>query len=606
MAGHLDRWTRFLLLGDARATMFRDHTPGAAVGGSRARTTRPRATAVAMVVLTGLVGSTVSGLVSGCSPAGGAQATSTTAASLPATGWVAADRDALADGGTLRLALDALPPTYQISSVDSVDSDDATVADLYLPSFVSLTADGGWTPDPDYATDVRLVSTDPQVVEVRINPDAVWSDGTPITVDDVAANWRALNGTDPDYAVGSTTVWPDVASVTAGTDDRDVLIQLARPNADWPAALVDLYPAWAMDTPEHFAQAWRGGPFAADGTTYVSGGPFVVTRIDAQAGTIVLGRNPAWWGDTPKLDSVVFTAVTRTSQGQAFANRELDVVNLNSDTDTYRTARSRPDATVLRSQGATMRQIALNAQAPALSDVRVRQAFALSLDREVLARAVLSGVGSPVLTQGNLFFAPGQRGYVDHVSALLDGGVDRARALLTEAGYDTSGGRATKDGQPLTVRLVIPADVPASSAVAQLVVQQAARAGITVTIDAVPYEKYYDYLESHDFDATYLGQVGQAFPIASTQALFYPADSPLNLSGITDDTLGPAWAAANAELDPDARTALANQIDERLVAMVTVIPLFSEPDAWAVTSTLRNYGPAQFQSVRWQDVGFLR
>ncbi|MCL2091375.1 MAG: ABC transporter family substrate-binding protein [Micrococcales bacterium] len=563
---------------------------------------RPVRAPVALVVLTALTGL----VASGCLPSDGSGTPSSAAGPLPTTGWVAADRDQLADGGTLRLAVDALPPTYQLGSVDSRDSDDALVADLFLPAFVTLTADGGWTPDPDYAADVRLLSTDPQVVEVQINPAAVWSDGTPVTVADFAANWQALNGSDPDYAVTSTAVWQDVESVTAGTDERDVLIRFAQPNADWPVALMSLYPAWAVDTPERFAEAWRTGPFAADGTTYVSGGPFVVTSIDSRAGIVALGRNPAWWGQTPKLDTVVFTAVTRTSQGQAFANREIDVVNLNSDADTYRTAQARSDASVLRSQGAVARQITLNAQAPALSDVRVRRAFALSLDREVLAQAVLSGVDSPVLVQDSLLFAPGQPGYVDHMSPLLDGGVGTARQLLTAAGYDTTGDQATRDGQALTVRFVIPADVPASSAVAQLVAQQAARAGITVTIDAVPYEKFFEHLENRDFDLTYLGQVGQAFPVASSEPLFYPADSPMNLSGITDAALGDLWRTANAELDPDTRTDLANQIDRRLVALVTVIPLFSEPDAWGVTSTLRNYGPAQFQSVRWQDVGFAR
>jgi len=523
---------------------------------------------------------------------------------VPATGWVAADRDELVDGGTLRLAVDALPPTYQLHSVNSVDIDDVRIADLYLPSFVSLTADGTWVPDPAYATDVRLVSTDPQVVQVQINPEARWSDGTPLTCADIEANWRALRDPDDDYSAGSTAVWQDVESVTQGPSG-EVLITFADANADWPAALSYIYPTWAMDTPEHFEKAWADGPFAADGTTYVSGGPFIVTKIDALAGMVVLGRNPAWWGEPAKLDSVVFTAVTRTSQGQAFANREIDVVNFNSDADAYRTARARRDATVLRSRGSVSRQLIINAQVPALADARVRQAFAVSLDREVLARAVVTGVGSPVLTLGNLLFTPGQHGYVDHMGPLLTGGPDKARALLAEAGYDTSGDKATKDGTPLTVRLVISAGVPASISVAQLVVAQAAEVGITVTIDVVPYEKFFDHLDMRDFDITYMGQGGEAFPVASSEPMYYPADSPWNLSGITDDRLGAMWREANAELNPQTRTDLANRIDERLVALVTVIPLFSEPDAWGVTSTLRNYGPAQFQSITWQDVGFV-
>jgi len=546
---------------------------------------------------------------SGCAQGGTSPTATTPPGDLPSTGWVAADRDDLADGGILRLAVDALPATYQVYSASSLSADDVMIARLYLPSFVRLTEDGGWTADPDYATQVTLRSTDPQVVQVRINPDAVWSDGTPITVEDVAATWQALSGADPAYAVGSTTVWRDVEAVTAGEDERDVLIRFARVNADWPTALGLFYPRWALDTPDRFEAAWAHGPMAADGAAYVSGGPFVVSSIDDDAKVLTLQRNPSWWGDTPKLGTVVLTAVSRSGLAQAFANRELDAVDLYSDTDAYRIAQSRDDALILRSQGSRFRNLTLNGLSPHLSDVRVRQALALSLDREVLARAVLDGVGSQVQTQGNMFFVAGQQGYVDHVTPLLDGGVERARELLTEAGYDVSGPVATKDGEPLTVRFVIPSGIRASSSVAQLVAQQAGRAGFDVTIEAVPAETFfgsYVNTEARAFDVAYFSWEGEAFPIAGREAFFYPADSPWNLPGVTEQSLGSMWQRANAELDPEARVHLANEIDERLVGMFTVIPLFSEPTVWGATSTLRNYGPAQLETVRWQDVGFTR
>jgi peptide/nickel transport system substrate-binding protein len=533
----------------------------------------------------------------------------TAASGLPQTGWQVATRSELADGGTLTLPVDAIPANFQLSSADSGYVDDQVIAGLYLPSFIQFDADGGWRADPDYATSVALRSTAPQVVEVKINPAAVWSDGSPITYRDVAANWHALNGSDPAFAPLSTNVWEDVTGVERGADDRDVLISFGKTNADWPAALGAIYPTWAVDTAAHFNTAWATGPFAADGTSYVSGGPFVVTKVDAAAGVLTFGRNPRWWGAPAKLDTVVFRAVSRESQGQSFANSELDLIDLHGSADTYATAGSRSDARVERSLGTIYRQLTLNGTSTVFADERVRRAFATALDRPVLARAILGQVGSPVQLLDNLIFLPGQKGYVDHLSTALTGRAADAKKLLTQAGYDTSGPVATKDGKDLAVRFVIPAENSASASIAQLVQQQAAVAGFKVTIDAVPASDFFDrYISVTDrnFDVTYFAWQGSTFPISATKAKFYPADSGQNYPGVSDPSLGAMWDKANAELDPSTRIDLANAIDVKITGLFTMIPLFVEPNAWGVSSRLANYGPAQFQSVKWADVGFLR
>ena len=130
-----------------------------------------------------------------------------------------------------------------------------------------------------------------------------------------------------------------------------------------------------------------------------------------------------------------------------------------------------------------------------------------------------------------------------------------------------------------------------------------------MTIDTVPTDDFFtSYIttETRDFDATYFAWQGTPFPVSSTQSIFYPADSGQNFPGVTDESLGDDWAAANSELDPDARIDLANGIDEKLVNLVTTVPLFPEPFTYGVISTLANYGPSQFEynSLRWQDVGY--
>lgn len=553
-------------------------------------------------------------VLAGCSGGGTAGESSSAVAqsSLKSTGWTSADRDSVKDGGSLTLPIDSAPANFQISNLDSGTVDDQTIAGVYLPGFIQFKENGDWEANPDFADSVKLTKDSPQTVEVKINPKAVWSDGTPITEKDVAANWKALNGTNPAFAPLATNVWEDVESVEQGSDERDVVITFKKTNADWASVLSGIYPAWAVDTPDHFNKAWAKGPYAADGKTYVSGGPYILKSFDANGGVLTFEKNSKWWGDTPKLDTIVFKTVSRDGLAQAYANKELDAFNLYGSADNLKTANSRSDSKIERSLGTTWRHVTLNGTSEVFKDKKVRQAFAQSLNRKVLAQAILSPVKSPGDVLNNMVYLPGQKGYEDDASKVYGYSVEDAKKKLQDAGYTIgSDGYASKGGKELDVRFVIPSDNQNSANIAQLVQQQTKAAGFKVTIDTVPTDDFftkYITTETRDFDATYFAWQGTPFPVSSLKSIFYPADAGQNYAGVTDDSLGDAWDKANAELDASARIKDAQAIDKKIVAVAGTIPLFAEPYAWGVRKDLVNYGPAQFQSssVKWQDVGYSK
>lgn len=524
------------------------------------------------------------------------------------TGWVSAERDAITDGGTLNLAVDTTPLNWNTYNLDSGTVDDNLLSTLFLPSYITFAEDGSWAADPNFAESVELTSEDPQVVEVKLNPDAVWSDGTPMTYEDFKGGWQAANGENPDYQPVATNVFEDIGSVEAGETDQDVVITFKNKNADWPSILTGIWPTWLTDTPEHFNEAWASGPFAADGTSYVSGNAFIVTDFDSTGQVVTFGPNPEWWGEAPKLDTIIFKAVSRDSVGQAFANNELDAININGNADTYQTAKGTNGATIERSLSPTYRHITLNGTAEVFSDVKVRQAFAKTINRDVIAEARLSGVESPVTLLDNLIYLPGQDGYEDDATSVIGYDVDGAKALMEEAGYTYNDeGLAEKDGTVATVRFVIPSDNPNSAEVSQQVQVLAKEGGFDVKIDTVPTDDFftkYITTETRDFDATYFAWQGTPFPISATKSIYYPADSGQNFAGVTDESLGADFDAANAELDPAARTTLAQGIDKKLVNLVTTVPLFPETFVYGVKDGLVNYGPSLFQSVKWEDVGY--
>ncbi len=551
-------------------------------------------------------------VLAGCS--GGGNAGNDTAAvktsSLKSTGWTTADRGSIKDGGSITLPIDTAPANWQLSNLDSGTVDDNTIAGTYLPGFIQFKENGQWEPNKDYVDSIKLTKDSPQTVEIKINPKAVWSDGTPITAKDVEANWKALNGTNKDFAPLATNVWEDVDSVTQGATPQDVTVTFSKVNADWPSVFTAIYPTWAVDTPAHFNTAWAKGPYAADGKTYVSAGPYILKSFDANGGVVTFEKNAKWWGDAPKLDTIIFKTVSRDGVAQAYANKELDAFNLNGSADNFKTANSRKDSKVERSLGTTQRQITLNGTSDVFKDQDVRQAFAQAINRKVLAQAILSPVKSPGDVLNSLVYLPGQKGYEDQVSSVYGYSTDKAKSKLEDAGWKIgSDGYATKGGKELDVRFVIPSDNPNSANIAQLVQQQTKLAGFKTTIDTVPTDDFftkYITTTTRDFDATYFAWQGTPFPISSLKSIYYPADAGQNYTGVTDSSLGAAWDKANGELDADARVKDAQAIDKKIVKVAGTIPLFAEPYAWGVRKDLVNYGPAQFQqsSVKWQDVGY--
>ena len=291
--------------------------------------------------------------------------------------------------------------------------------------------------------------------------------------------------------------------------------------------------------------------------------------------------------------------------GQAHPLDAVDVVGM---PDVLAAARARQGTTVEQAAGTQARQLTLNGTAGVFTDVAVRKAFAQAVDRGVLAQAVLGQVGAPVQTSGSVIFVPGQRGYADHTSGVLTGSASDARSTLEAAGWAIGqDGIATKGGTRLAVRYVVPQGSTTLATIAQLVSQQAKAAGFDVTVQTVAAGDFfssYVTTDKRNFDVTSFAWVAGAFPIATAEAYFYPADSGSNYGGVTDATLGSSWDALNAELDPAKRLTLAADADRRALGLFTMIPLFVEPSTWVVRSDLANYGPSQFQDVRWQDVGY--
>ncbi|MEV7287263.1 ABC transporter family substrate-binding protein [Streptomyces sp. NPDC093252] len=386
-------------------------------------------------------------------------------------------RDQVADGGTLRWAVDSVPETLNAFQSDA-DATTGRVAQAVLPSMFRLDAKGRPEMNTDFLESAKVVKTEPrQVVLYKLNQQAVWSDGREIGAADFAAQWRALNGKDSAYWTARNAGYDRIERIERGKNDLEVRVTFARPYADWRSLFSPLYPKEVMGTPDAFNDGARRKLKA-------TAGPFQVKKIDRDADQITLTRNPRWWGEPAKLSEIVLRSVPREQRITELTEGRLDLAEVDpagarkvglagperadgsgdpapDKGGEQGAAGAKAPARPLTAQEKALRgyeirrslepaytQLALNGFDGPLADERVRRAVARALDRKALAKLVLKPLGLPAEPVGSHLALSGQAAYADNSGALGDQDTKEAQALLADAGWVPGGAKGgTKDGK---------------------------------------------------------------------------------------------------------------------------------------------------------------
>ncbi|MGW3092463.1 ABC transporter family substrate-binding protein [Streptomyces sp. NPDC001102] len=405
-----------------------------------------------------------------------------------------AARALIADGGTLRWAVDDVPETLNTFQADA-DAVTGRIAQAVLPSMYRQDAAGRPVRNADYLESAKVVDTEPkQVVLYKLNQQAVWSDGREIGAADFAAQWRALSGKDGAYWTARNAGYDRIEKVERGANNLQVKVTFARPYADWQSLFSPLYPKDIMGTPDSFNDGARR-------TLKVTAGPFAVQKVDRKDDKVTLTRNPRWWGHPAKLSEIDLEAVPLDKRADALAAGKIDLAEIDpADAERIDLAGrakgtgtplqgsspllgpggGRLSAKSLRSwtrahedelSGSRLRalkkrlkqleryekqadlrvfevrkslepaytQLALNGSTGPLADERVRRAVARALDRKALAETVLKPLGLPAQPVGSHLALAGQAAYADGSGAIGGQDTEEAQALLADAGWVRGG-----------------------------------------------------------------------------------------------------------------------------------------------------------------------
>jgi peptide/nickel transport system substrate-binding protein len=506
----------------------------------------------------------------------------------------------LKQGGNLRVALTDFAPNFNPLNIDGNTVDVHALMRPTMPRAFRIEADGSASLNKDFFTNVELTSTNPQVVTYTINPKAVWSDGTPITWQDIKSQIDATSGKDKGFAIAATNGSDRVASVERGADDRQAVIRFAKPWADWKGMFSGstvLLPKSATATPDAFNKAQLNGPGP-------SAGPFIISNLDRGAKRITLTRNPKWWGTPPLLDSITYLVLDDAARIPALQNNTIDATGL-ATLDELTIARGTPGITIRRAPGLSWYHFTFNGGPNSLlQDPALRRAIAKGIDRKTIAEVVLRGLADKPAPLNNHVYVAGQKGYQDN-SGVVAFDPEKAKQELDALGWHMNGQFREKDGRQLAIRDVL-FDSIATRQFGQIAQNNLAQIGVKLDLEIRPAAGFFsDYVTVGNFDIAQFGWGADAFPLSSlTQT--YRTNSESNFGKIGSPEIDAKIEQAVGELDADKARALANELDKMLFEEVVSLPLTQSPGNVAVRSTLANFGAFGLADPDYTKIGFMK
>ncbi|TCK00908.1 ABC transporter family substrate-binding protein [Nocardia alba] len=510
------------------------------------------------------------------------------------------DRDAVQEGGNLRLAIPGFPPTFNSSHVDS----DGYVNDVVgwtIPGTLTSDAAGNLTTDTNYYTSVELTNTNPQTITYTINPKAVWSDGSPITWNDLRSQVAALSGRDPAFKVSATQAYSSVDKVERGVDDRQAIVTFAEHYAEWKGLFNPLYPAQSTATPQAFDELYRND-------MPLSAGPFMITTVDRAQQRIVLSRNPRWWGETPKLTNVTYSILDQSAQLSALQNNELDAVDYLSTIDEIKTATNSPGIQVRRAPANRFSHITFNgAPGALLSDPKLRIAISKGINRQVIATAIQNGLVTDPKPLNNHLYLVGQTGFEDNAESVAFDPAAAAR-MLDELGWKLNGDVREKDGRKLEIRDAM-AQNDVQIQTATIVQQNLAEIGVKLIIETYPGTNFFTgVIDPGNFDLAQFAWQKSIFPLGALPQIYAydPANILSNYGRIGSPELNALIEETIAELDPQKAIELANKADRMIFEEGFSLPIVQSAGATGVRANLANYGAFGLASADYTNIGFTK
>ncbi len=448
--------------------------------------------------------------------------------------------------------------------------------------------------------------------------NAKWSDGQPVTSDDVAFTFNYIIDNEMAMFLNYVKYIKDIRT----PDPHTVIIQLEQPVAFMPQIFVWILPKhiWKDIPPEQ-----AGGDFANDNP--VGCGPFRLAEFK-KGEYIRFEANPEYFGGAPNLDEVVcIHYANETTLAAALQTGEIDIAARVPEAQ-FQSLQGQPGLVTLKSAGNAFTELAFNCwQDPAskgnpiLLDRSFRRAVAHAIDKVKINDVVSFGMATPAT--GVIPTVLGDFHWEPSSEEVIPFDLDKAKALLEEAGYkdgDGDGVREDRGGGPINLRLYLRSESAATQKAGQMIAEWLKEIGVgiesQVMDDGTLSDRIYD---NGDFDMFIWGWGGDVDP--SFVLSLFTSGQIMNWSDCmySNPEYDRMFEEQQRLIDRQARVAMIHEMQKILYEDCPYIVLSYDPDlqayrtdrfeGWVRTpkggSVIMTFSPATYLSLRPVAKGIL-
>jgi ABC-type dipeptide transport system, periplasmic component len=471
-----------------------------------------------------------------------------------------------------------------------------------------------WTTDPDGLT-----------VNVKLRSGLKFSDGSPLTTDDIVFTLESIYDKRTGSPVYRSALLVNEKEIKT-KKINDAELQLIFPEK---VAGLENYLDNLVVLPKHvlakerdagtLGNAWK---IDADPATVVTSGPFTV-ESSVPGERVTLKRNPHYWRtdaagvQLPYLDGLVLEIVSDANSAfSRLGGQEIDVFDRIRATD-YASLKEAtgPVRAIDLGPGQSNDHIWFNQNKVKkdgerlddkpkyawFTERRFRKAISHAVDRDTIAKTTLQGLASPLYG----FVPVGNKAWLDPNLPKTSFDLERSKALLTEAGFVRRGSDDAPElfdakGNAVDFTLVVQAENEPRKLAAAVIQQDLAKLGIKMqiaTLDTTGVNERWS--ASFDYDAISLGlAVSGIEPSGFGTFLLSNASThqwhPSQKAPATEweARIDKLFAEQAAELDLEKRKQLVYEIQKLMVEETPIIPIVSRHIVSAANKRVGNHSPS--------------
>lgn len=474
-----------------------------------------------------------------------------------------------------------------------------TLADqaLYSPLFVG---DYNGKIQPYLATEVPTVangdvSQDLKTWTFKIRSGVKWSDGQPVTADDVDFTWKLWNN--PKYGAAYTVGYDKIASADVSADKMSITFHLSSPFSPFVSVWTD---GGFAPLPKHHFESMPPDAILKSKENLnpaVVDGPFMMSEsVPGNHYTMV--KNPNYWKASeglPRLDKVVFKIIANQDtilkdfqSGSSTSGWFLDV----SKTDSYKALNGYK--MVINPNASNFETIVLNFNDPILGHYpEVRKAMSMAIDHDAMIKNARKGQALPLCTDHGKAFVPGYQ--ADAACPKFD--IAAANQLLDQNGWAKgSDGIRAKNGMRLEFRYSTTSGKHWREDDEAIVQDGFGKIGIKINIDNHPADDFFgpflnggkhqlaEFENAWTYDA-------DDYTFLSCGAIPKNGHQGTNWSFYCNQEAEKLYQQEQQSGDPAVRQDAFNKLHQIYLTDNPIIVLYSPADIAVVKNTAHNYAP---------------